>query len=88
MNNLFLRLLKDRKLEGKKVLISAIYDADAFNQLNVHHVGDQVAVKVGANIDENSLPVELEGTLKAKGDLLGYLNATNDKVEGHMHGFR
>lgn len=82
MSNLFLRLLKDRKLEGKKVLISAIYDADAFNELNAHNVGEYVAVKVGANIDENSSPIELEGTLKAKGDLLGYLNATNDKVGG------
>lgn len=80
MSNLFLQLLKDKKLEGKKVLISAIYDADAFRQLNEHRVGDHVAVNVGANIDENSAPVELEGTLKAKGDLLGYLNATNDKV--------
>src|SRR5690606_24926190 len=31
-------------------------------------------------IDENSQPVLLEGTLTSKGDLLGYLNATSDKV--------
>lgn len=80
MSTLLLQSLKDKNLKGKKVLISAIYDADAFNQLNTYKVGDQVAIKVGTNIDKDSMPVELEGTLKAKGDLLGYLNATNDKV--------
>ncbi|WP_158701656.1 M81 family metallopeptidase [Lentibacillus sp. Marseille-P4043] len=80
MSTLLLESLKDRDLQDKKVLISAIYDPDAFHQLNSHEVGDQVAIKVGTNIDKYSTPVELEGTLKAKGDLLGYLNATNDKV--------
>ncbi|GAB3063898.1 M81 family metallopeptidase [Virgibacillus ainsalahensis] len=80
MSTLLLRWFKERDLQDKKVLISAVYDAEAFHQLSSHEVGDQVTVKVGTNIDKDSAPVELEGTIKAKGDLLGYLNATNDKV--------
>lgn len=80
MNTLLLQSLKDRDLQGKKVLVSAVYDSESFRTLNLCEVGDQVSVKVGAGIDENSKPVELEGTLKVKGELLGYLNASNDKV--------
>jgi len=42
--------------------------------------GDKVSVTVGQDIDKESKPVKIEGILKVKGDLLGYLNATNDKV--------
>jgi microcystin degradation protein MlrC len=80
MSTLLLQLLKEKDLRGKRVLISAIYDSNAFRQLNAHVVGEQVVVKVGTDVDKYSSPVELKGVLKAKGDLLGYLNATNDKV--------
>lgn len=80
MSTLMLKSFKERDLKGRKVLISAIYDADAFKQLNSHETGDQVTIKVGTKVNKDSMPVELKGKLKAKGDLLGYLNATNDKV--------
>jgi len=79
-NTLLLKLFKNSDLGKKKVLISAINDIKAYNQLQLYEVGDAVSVEVGKGIDENSQSVLLNGILKTKGDLLGYLNATTDKV--------
>lgn len=80
MNTVLLDLFKNKDIAQKRVLIAAIHDTNAFSVLDTHEIGDAVSVKVGMNYDVNSCPVVIEGTLKAKGDLLGYLNATNDKV--------
>ncbi|MEH7379009.1 M81 family metallopeptidase [Bacillus sp. JJ1533] len=80
MSTLLLKLLKDKDLGQKRVLISAINDPVAYKKLNSYEVATAVSVEVGTCIDENSQPVLLEGTLSSKGDLLGYLNATTDKV--------
>lgn len=80
MNTLLLKLFKDKAITEKKVVIAAIHDVNAFETLNAYEIGDKVSVKVGMDYDESSAPILLEGTLKTKGDLLGYLNATNDKV--------
>jgi len=80
MSTLVISLFKNKDLGKKKAVIAAVYDAKAYEELNQKTVGDKVNVEIGTNIDEYSQPVVLEGTLKAKGDLLGYLNATNDKV--------
>src|SRR5690625_7273395 len=80
MNNLKIIFIKNKDIGKKKEVIDAVYDAKAYEELNQKTVGDKVNVEIGTNIDEYSQPVVLEGTLKAKGDLLGYLNATNDKV--------
>ena len=37
-------------------------------------------VGLGIDYDEDSKPVEIRGVLKAKGDLMGYLGNTDDKV--------
>src|SRR5690606_23881107 len=80
MNTLLLDLFKNKDLGRKKVLISAIHDPMAYEKLKSCSIGESVTVEVGTKIDENSQPVLLEGTLTSKGDLLGYLNATSDKV--------
>src|SRR5690625_2228383 len=80
MNTVLLDLFKDNDIAQKRVLIAAIHDINAFSVLDTHEIGDAVSVEVGMNYNVNSTPVVIEGTLKAKGDLLGYLNATNDKV--------
>ncbi|MDY0393507.1 MlrC C-terminal domain-containing protein [Virgibacillus halophilus] len=64
----------------KKVCIAAIYDKDAFEKCKEQQVGDQIDLKVGAEHDEHSKGVPIHGVVKAKGDLMGYLGATTDKV--------
>ncbi|WP_018751756.1 M81 family metallopeptidase [Paenibacillus sanguinis] len=66
--------------QDKKVLIAAIYDRKAFVELNRHEVGDGVSFQLGSDYDNHSRPVQIRGVLKAKGDLLGYLNAMDNKV--------
>lgn len=80
MSTSMLRLFAAKDLGGKKAVIAAIYDQEAYRKLQSHQVGDAVSVPIGTGHDEHSAPVLLEGTLKCKGDLLGYLNATDDKV--------
>ena len=70
--------LKD--LNNKKVCISAIFDADAYDTCTKYNIGDKVSIDVGTNFDEHSKSVKVEGILKAKGDLLGYLGGTSDRV--------
>lgn len=79
-NTVLLRKLLNQDLQGKKVLIASILDKCAFELLKESDVGDKVSVSVGGGYDENSEKVNLQGILKAKGDLLGYLNAENDVV--------
>lgn len=70
--------LKD--LNNKKVCISAIFDAEAFENCDQYDIGDTVTIDVGTNYDEHSASVTVKGKLKAKGDLLGYLGGTSDRV--------
>ncbi|MEK3889391.1 M81 family metallopeptidase [Bacillus sp. FSL K6-3431] len=80
INTLLLRLLNEKELGSKKIAIAAIFDEEAFKLLNVCKVGERISIRVGKDYDKNSAPVFLEGTLKAKGDLLGYSNVSADKV--------
>lgn len=74
---LYLDLARER---NKKVLIAAIYDRAAFVELDRHEVGDGVSFSLGSDYDNHSRSVQIRGVLKAKGDLLGYLNAMDNKV--------
>ena len=79
-NTVLLRKMLNQNLKEKKVLIASILDKSAFEQLKAFNIGDKVAVSVGGGYDKNSEKVNLQGVLKAKGSLLGYLNAENDVV--------
>lgn len=79
-NTVLLRKMMNQNLKGKKVLIASILDKSAFEKLKESNIGDKVAVSVGGGYDKNSEKVNLQGVLKAKGSLLGYLNAENDVV--------
>ena len=80
-DTVLLRLLLNKKDEtDKKLLIAAIYDEKSFEELNSYNLGEEVTIAVGANYDENSAPVKLEGILKTKGDLLGYQTSKNDVI--------
>lgn len=79
-NTVLLRQLLQRDLNGKKVIVASIFDKTAYAELDRHEVGEEVSVWVGGGVDEHSEKVELTGILKAKGELLGYLNAEDDVV--------
>lgn len=81
INTSLLRELMSRKeLNGKKVCVAAIYDEKAYDALNNYEVGEKVSVPVGIDYDEDSKPIEIEGILKVKGDLMGYLGVSDSKV--------
>jgi len=76
----FLDMLLKRDFRDKKVCVAAIFDKEGFEECNKYNVGDKVQVKVGVNYDEYSKSIHIEGVLKTKGDLMGYLGATKDKA--------
>lgn len=80
INTVLLRILKEKDLGDKKVLVSSIFDKESYERLNKYSKGDQVTVEVGIGHDKESAPIMLEGILKAKGDLLGFATAVKDKV--------
>ncbi|GAB2571122.1 M81 family metallopeptidase [Gracilibacillus alcaliphilus] len=80
MNTNLLELFHHSELGEKKVLISAIYDKEAYQLLNSKEINEPVELSIGINNDKDTQKVLVKGKLKAKGDLLGYLNATDDKV--------
>lgn len=80
INTVMLRLLKEKDLGDKKALVAAIFDKETCEKLSAYEVGDQVSVEVGIGYDQDSAPVQLDGVLKAKGDLLGFATAAKDKV--------
>lgn len=73
-------LLSVENLNNKKICVAAIYDEEAFKQCIHYEIGEQITLQVGANFDLDSKKVELNGIVKAKGDLMGYLGCTDDKV--------
>jgi microcystin degradation protein MlrC len=74
MNTVFLRMFLEREnLNGRKVLVSSIYDESAYKELVKYKVGDEVDIMVGSGIDEYSQPVRVKGFLKSKGNILLYL---------------
>lgn len=70
--------LKLRDYNGKRVLVTAIWDEDAVNAAWAHNEGDALTLKVGKDYDENTRAVTVTGTLKKKGHLLGYMGCEND----------
>lgn len=67
-NTCFLRMFLDRSsTNGRKVLVSTIFDPVACNMLMRYEQGDQVDIMVGMGIDEDSSPVRIKGVLKSKG---------------------
>lgn len=83
INTVFLKKVLDHDFKGKKVCLTAIFDEEAFDELNAKEIGEEVVVDVGINYDEMSKSVSVKGTLKAKGDLLESLGAASDIV-GHV----
>lgn len=73
MNTYMLKLfLKKEDFNGKKVLISTIYDRNAYYELNKKEIGDSFEIELGTNVDEWSKSVRISGKIKAKGKTLIY----------------
>lgn len=72
VNTVMLKALTDADLGGKKAIIASIYDGKAYEYLLKNHKpGDTVSLSIGANIDEDSTPVAVTGTLLRFGEIMG-----------------
>lgn len=80
INTLLLKTFMEQELGNKKVLISAIFDKQSFENINAYQVGDVISETVGVGLDENSASVALNGKLISKGDLLGFMSSARDKI--------
>ena len=80
IETVLLRLVMEKDLGDKRVAVAGILDRDACKELSQYEVGEKVSIDVGINHDENSAPVRLDGVLKNKGDLMGFLSSKDDVV--------
>jgi len=64
----------------RPVCLTTVFDPAAVRALAPAEIGDHVSVRVGMAMTDYSQPVVVEGVLKAKGDLLGYMSSEKDKV--------
>jgi len=60
--------------------VSTIWAPSTAEVLAQHEVGSPVTVSIGMDHDDLSRPIHVEGVLKAKGDLLGYMSSEKDRI--------
>lgn len=72
--------LKLKDTNGRKVLVTAIWDERAVAECVKHREGEWVTLNVGHDNDENTKAVEITGTIKRIGRLLGYMGCEQDAV--------
>ena len=72
--------LKDRK---KSFLFANICDPVTYDQIKNLAIGTHTHISLGMNRDENSKSVELDVTIKAKGELRGYMMHDHSSVPGY-----
>lgn len=72
--------LNQRELNNKKICFSAIFDSASYQKCSQYAIGDTVSIEIGTDHTKDSAVVSIDGVLKAKGDLLGYLGGTSDYV--------
>lgn len=65
--------LKLRSCCGKRVLVTAIWDEKAVEEAWKHEEGEVFTLTVGKDYDENTRAVTVNGRLKKKGNLMGYM---------------
>lgn len=69
-----------REYFGKKVLVTSIWDEKAVAICMEHEEGERITLSVGHDYDENTKAVIVEGTIKKKGKLFGYMGCERDVV--------
>ena len=72
--------LKLRDFNGRKVLVTSIWDENAVAKCLEHKEGDRITLSVGHGYDENTKAVEVTGTIKKIGRLFGYMGCEHDAV--------
>ena len=72
--------LKLRDFNGRKVLVTSIWDENAVAKCLEHKEGDRITLSVGHGYDENTKAVEVTGTIKKIGRLFGYMGGEHDAV--------
>lgn len=73
MNTYFLKLFLEKgDFGGKKVLLSTIYDKNAYEKLKDKKEGELFELMLGTGVDQWSQPVYIQGKIKAKGHVLVY----------------
>lgn len=72
--------LKLKDFNGRKVLVTSIWDEKAVEQCLNHREGDRITLSVGHGYDENTKAVEVTGTIKKIGSLFGYMGCEHDAV--------
>lgn len=78
MNTYFLKLFLESDIpQDKKILISTIYDKDAYNSLKDKCCGEPFDIELGTGVDQWSQPVRICGTIKSKGNILIYAPMRN-----------
>lgn len=78
-STIVLKEVLSRETEGR-VCVSTIWSPDSLRALQGHDLNDRVRVLIGMDYDDYSRPIEVEGVLKAKGDLLGYMSSAQDTI--------
>lgn len=74
------KLLSVRNTLNKKICVAAIFDEKAYRNTESYDVGDSIELEIGSNYDQDSKTIKLNGVIKSKGELMGYLGVTDDKV--------
>ena len=70
--------LKLRDFRGRKVLVTSIWDENAVAECLKHKEGDEITLSIGHDYDENTKAVQVTGTIKKIGKLLGYMGCEHD----------
>lgn len=78
-STVILREVLNRRPDAR-ICVSTIWSPDTVQALHGHSLNDPVRVVIGMGHDEYSRPIEVQGVLKAKGDLLGYMSSAKDTI--------
>ncbi|MDR1505631.1 MAG: M81 family metallopeptidase [Treponema sp.] len=72
--------LSARNLNGKKVIITSIWDEKTVAECIKHREGERLTVSIGHGKNEDSKAVTVTAVLKKKGELKGYMSCETDTV--------
>ena len=72
--------LKCKEFHGKKVIVTNIWDAEAVKACEKWQEGEHIVLDIGSGRDEDSAKVRVEGVLKKKGLLHGYMGCVGDAI--------
>mgnify|MGYP001039488936 FL=1 len=77
--NMLREYLSCDNYNGKQVLVTGIWDEKAVSECMKYNEGDSISLTVGKDYDENTKAVRVNGILKKKGKLYGFIG---DEVVG------